>query len=59
MGRFFEKWFKKLWFGTRNTYFRRQLRYFLISGLIIFAIVNNGNILTDGHRYRKRPRIEM
>ena len=29
------------------------------SGLIIFAIVNNGNILTDGRRYRKRPRIEM
>ena len=22
-------------------------------------IVNNGNILTDGRRYRKRPRIEM
>ena len=22
-------------------------------------IVNNGNILTDGRRYRKRPKIEM
>ena len=22
-------------------------------------IVNNGNILIDGHRYRKRTRIEM
>ena len=29
-------------------------------GFLIFFIVNNGNILTDGRRYRKRPpKIEM
>ena len=28
-------------------------------GFLIFNIVNNGNILTDGHRYRRRPKIEM
>ena len=26
--------------------------------LVVF-IVNNGNVLTDGQRYRKRPKIEM
>ena len=32
----------------------------MIGGLILVMIVNNGNILTDGHRYRKRPtEIEM
>ena len=26
---------------------------------VLIFIVNNGNILTDGRRYRKKPRIEM
>ena len=30
----------------------------MICSVLIF-IVNNGNILTDGRRYRKKPRIEM
>ena len=28
-------------------------------GFLIFNIVNNTNILTDGRRYRRRPRIEI
>ena len=28
-------------------------------GALILAIVNNGNILTDGRRYRKCPRLEI
>ena len=28
-------------------------------GTLVIFIVNNGNILTDGRRYRKRPKIEM
>ena len=44
-------------FFKRIRYF---LRYMLIIGVIILLIVNNGNILTDGRRYRKRPpKIEM
>ena len=31
----------------------------LIIGLIILSIVNNQNILTDSHRYRRRPKIEI
>ena len=39
---------------------RQILRCSLIGiGTLIIFIVNNGNILTDGHRYRKRPKIEM
>ena len=33
--------------------------FVLLVGFLIFNIVNNGNILTDGCRYRRRPRIEM
>ena len=41
--------------------FRKIFRYALIGvGTFLIFIVNNGNILTDGRRYRKRPpRIEM
>ena len=45
--------------------FARGIRQFFRCALIGFGtliifIVNNGNILTDGRRYRKRPpRIEM
>ena len=28
-------------------------------GFLVVFIVNNENILTDGRRYRKRPKIEM
>ena len=63
MGRFIQRWFDKLRFGTRSRYFRRQLKYKIvgisITGFIILSIVNNGNILTDGRRYRRRPKIEM
>ena len=40
---------------------KQIFRYALIGvGIFIIFIVNNGNILTDGHRCRKRPpRIEM
>ena len=40
---------------------KQIFRYALIGvGIFIIFIVNNGNILTDGSRYRKRlPRIEM
>ena len=30
----------------------------MLCSILIF-IVNNGNILSDGRRYRKKPRIEM
>ena len=43
----------------RNTYFERILSARLIVAFLILFIVNNGNILTDGRRYRKRPNIEM
>ena len=47
----------------RSSYFKRIgqiLHCVLISAsFLVLAIVNNGNILTDGRRYRKRPRIEM
>ena len=47
----------------RSSYFKRIGRILhcaLIStSFLILFIVNNGNILTDGRRYRKRPRIEM
>ena len=41
--------------------FKRIFRYALIGvGIFIIFIVNNGNILADGRRYRKQPpRIEM
>ena len=29
------------------------------TGFLVVFIVNNGNILTDGRRYRERPKIEM
>ena len=36
--------------------FKQIFRYALIGvGIFIIFIVNNGNILTDGRRYRKRP----
>ena len=39
---------------------RRILHCAIIGvGYLIIFIVNNGNILTDGRRYRKRPKIEM
>ena len=49
--------------GFRNSYFKR-IRYILrcaviAVGFLIIFIVNNGNILRDGRRYRKRPKIEM
>ena len=60
---FIQRWFDKLRFGTRSRYFTRQLKYILtgisITGLIILSIVNNRNILTEGPRYRRRPKIEM
>ena len=63
MGGFKQRWFDKLRFCTRSRYFTRQLKYILtgisITGLIILSIVNNGNILTDGRRYRRRPKLEM
>ena len=38
----------------------RILRGTLIGvGFLVVFIVNNGNILTDGRRCRKRPKIEM
>ena len=48
----------------RSSYIKRIgriLRGALIGvGFLILFIVNNGNILTDGRRYRKRPpKIEM
>ena len=48
----------------RSSYFKRIgqiLRGALIGvGFLILFIVNNGNILTDGRRCRKRPpKIEM
>ena len=41
--------------------FKQLMNIFIfvrLVGFLIFNIVNNGNILTDGRRYR-RPRIEM
>ena len=51
-GRFSSSYIKKI---------GRILRGALIGvGFLIFFIVDNGNILTDGRRYRKRPpKIEM
>ena len=40
----------------------RQFFRWTVIGLgtfVLILIVNNVNIWTDGHRYRKRPRIEM
>ena len=45
----------------RSSYLRR-IRYILrcaVIGFLIVFDVNNGNILTGGRRYRKRPKIEM
>ena len=45
----------------RSSYFR-QIRYILrcaVIGFLLSFIVNNGNILTDSRRYRKRPKMEM
>ena len=47
----------------RNAYIKR-IKPFLCSALgllsaLLVAIVNNGNILTYGHRYRRRPKVEM
>ena len=45
----------------KSSYFRR-IRYILrcsVIGFLIVFIVNNGNILTDSCRYRKRPKMEM
>ena len=56
------KFFRKLWYGLRNINFKQLMNIFIsvpLVGFLIFNIVNNGNILTDGHRYRRRPKIEM
>ena len=47
----------------RSTLFKR-IRQILCSaiigvGTLIIFIANNSNILTDGRRYRKQPKIEM
>ena len=47
----------------RSTLFKR-IRQILFSaiigvGTLIIFIANNSNILTDGRRYRKQPKIEM
>ena len=45
----------------KSSYFSR-IRYILccaVIGFLIVFIVNNENILTDGCRYRKRPKMEM
>ena len=50
--------------GRLRSLFYERIRLFfsyllaLVAIFIIF-IVNNGNTLTDGRRYRKRPKIEM
>ena len=44
---------------ARDTYFERILSVLLITTFLVLFIVNKGNFLTDGRRYRKRPRIEM
>ena len=50
-GRFKSSYFERI---------RRILRGALIGvDFLVVFIVNNGNILTDGRRYRKRPKIEM
>ena len=43
----------------RNTNFERILSARLIVAFLKLFVVNNGNILIDGRRYRKRPNIEM
>ena len=47
----------------RSTFIKRIRRIphsaILGVGYLITVIVNNDNILTDGRRYRKRPKIEM
>lgn len=44
----------------KSGYFKR-IGLFLLSAIntIVIAIVNNGNIWTDGRRYRRRPKVEM
>ena len=63
MFRIFLYWFRKIKYGIRIIYFSKTLKCFLV-GFLIFGplltgIVNNRNVLTNGHRYRKRPKIEM
>ena len=56
------KFFRKLRYGLRNINFKQLMNIFIfvpLVGFLIFNIVNNTNILTDGRRYRRRPRIEM
>ena len=56
------KFFRKLRYGLRNINFKQLMNIFIfvpLVGFLIFNIVNNRNILTDGRRYRRRPRIEM
>ena len=50
--------------GRIRSTFIKRIRRILHSaiigvGYLIIFIVNNANILTDGHRFRKRPKIEM
>ena len=42
---------------STNTYFETILSVLFIATFLVLFIVNKGNILTDGRRYRKRPRI--
>ena len=63
MVRNFLYWFQKIRYGIRSIFFNKTFKSFLI-GFLIFGplltgIVNNRNILTDGRRYRKRPKIEI
>ena len=49
---------------ARSRFFKRIIRILHgaiigVGYLLVVFIVNNGNILTDGRRYRKRPEIEM
>ena len=50
--------------GRLRSLFYERIRLFFSYSLALVAIfiifiVNNGNTLTDGRRYRKRPKIEM
>ena len=54
----------KRWLKVDDSEFYERIRLFFsyslaLAGIFIIFIVNNGNIFTDGRRYRKQPRIEM
>ena len=54
------KFFRKLKYRVSNIKQLMNIFMFVpLVGFLIFNIVNNGNILTDGCRYRRKPRIEM